>query len=109
MSEKGTVMIDQRLPNREEIPVLDNAFRQLKEDTERQNKFQKIDDKYDTWTSLSIILLICSTIGILFCATSDVGLVGALIACVFTLTFFSTIGLVVLKHTEFMLLEGDVV
>ena len=65
MSEKGTVMIDQRLPNSTPTPVLDNAFRQLKEDTERDNRRKRIDDRYDPLTYLLMTLFIVSLGGIL--------------------------------------------
>ena len=58
MSAKGTVMIDQGLPNHTPTPVLDNAFRQLKEDTRKQNKLREIDNKYYRLMSKAFSLML---------------------------------------------------
>lgn len=60
MSEKGIVMIDQRIPNREETPVLDDVFRQIREDTEMQNRRMELDIKYD---KLAIVALVITLVG----------------------------------------------
>lgn len=43
-----------------DVPVLADAFRQIREDTERQNKRMEIDIKYD---KLAIVALVITLVG----------------------------------------------
>ncbi|MCK5432106.1 MAG: hypothetical protein KAJ03_05140 [Gammaproteobacteria bacterium] len=96
MSAKGIVMTDQRLPNREETPVLDNVFRQLKEDTERQNKLREIDNKYYRLMLKAFSLMLVGFVALftsMMYAQEYVAFVGGYVAlCFITIVVINSLG-----------------
>ena len=96
MGAKGTVMIDQRLPNPTPTPVLDDVFRQLKEDTEREIKLQKIDDKYYRLMSKVFAMMLVGIVvflASLMYAEEYVAFVGGYLAlCFITIVVINSLG-----------------
>ena len=96
MSAKGIVMIEPRIPNRTPTPVLDNTFRQLKEDTERQNKLREIDNKYYRLMSKAFSLMLVGIVvflASLMYAEEYVAFVGGYLAlCFITIVVINSLG-----------------